>query len=196
MTQHDSERWREIQPTPVACARKRYHGRVDGYLGLGSNLGDRGGNLRAGLAGLEAAGVDTVAVSSIWETEPVDADSPLWFWNMAVEIRTERSPLELLDLLLKIERWAGRRRASRNAPRTLDMDLLLLGQLNVNHARLRLPHPRMWSRSFVLEPLAEIAPHLLNPETGRSVADERARLTGSFVVRRLGRLASAGSVLL
>lgn len=164
-----------------------------GTIGLGSNLGDRGAQLRRGLRALEREGVALVAVSSVWESEPVDADTSLWFLNMAVKVRTERDPRRLLTALLAIERRAGRVRAAAHAPRTLDLDLLTLGRLVVRKDDLQLPHPRMWQRRFVLEPLAEVAPELRNPATGRTAAEEAAWLrTEPAIVVRIGRLATAG----
>jgi len=155
------------------------------YVGLGSNLGNRRDNLRRGLAGLDDAGLERLATSSVWESEPVDTRDGAWFLNMAVALSTEKDPLDLLDVLLRIEREAGRVRSERNAPRTLDLDLLLLGRLRWRDERLILPHPRMWERGFVLEPLAEIAPDLRNPDTGRTVAEERDRVGKRSVVRRV-----------
>lgn len=163
---------------------------MDCYVALGTNLGDRAGNLLAGLDGLRRSGLAPRAVSSVWETEPVDTPFPRWFWNMAVMVRSDRAPGELLEQLLAIERAAGRHRSVRNAPRTLDLDLLLVGQLTLEEERIRLPHPRMWERRFVLEPLAEIAPELRNPLSGRTVLEERRRIRGQGEVRRLGDLAS------
>lgn len=163
---------------------------MDAYIALGSNLGDRRRHLKTGLDGLSKVELEPVSVSSVWETEPVDCSSPRWFWNMTVKARTTLGPLEVLDLLLGIEQRAGRQRASYNAPRTLDLDLLMLGDLAVRHERLFLPHPRMWRRRFVLEPLAEIEPELVNPSTGRTVAQERDRLSDRTRVRRLGPLAT------
>jgi len=163
---------------------------MDCYIALGTNLGDLGGNLRAGLDGLCRFGLAPEATSSVWETEPVDTPFPQWFWNMAVRVQTDRAPGALLDSLLEIERANGRRRDRLNAPRTLDLDLLMVGQLTIDSERVRLPHPRMWERRFVLEPLAEIAPDLRNPLTGRTVLEERRGIRGRGAVRRLGDLAS------
>lgn len=164
---------------------------MTGYIGLGTNLGDRRANLRFGVTGLEAAGLELLELSSVWECEPVDTPAPMWFLNMAVKVDANRGPLELLELLLDIERRAGRVRTVCNAPRILDLDLLMLGDLELRGPRLHLPHPRMWQRRFVLEPLAEIAPDLLNPATGRTVAEERQRLRDAAVVNRAGRLATS-----
>jgi len=164
-------------------------GAMECYIALGTNLGDLAANLQAGLDGLRGAGLPPRAVSSVWETEPVDTPFPQWFWNMAVMTRSDRPPHELLELLLAIERANGRQRSARNAPRTLDLDLLMVGELRVDDERIRLPHPRMWERRFVLEPLAEIAPELRNPSTGRTVEEERQRIRPRGTVRKLGDLA-------
>jgi 2-amino-4-hydroxy-6-hydroxymethyldihydropteridine diphosphokinase len=163
---------------------------MDCYIALGTNLGELRENLASGLEGLSARDLAPRAVSSVWETEPVDTPWPQWFWNMAVAVRSDRSPHELLETLLEIESERGRRRVSRNAPRTLDLDLLMVGDLRVDSERLILPHPRMWERRFVLEPLAEIAPQLRNPANGRTVEQERLRIREHHQVRRLGDLAT------
>lgn len=169
-------------------------GFMHGYIALGSNLGDRRRHLEAGLAGLRDAGIRPLEVSSVWETEPVESPSTRWFWNMTVKVETCRNPLEVLDSLLGIEDLEGRRRSIRNGPRTLDLDLLMLGDLEVDHDRLSLPHPRMWQRRFVLEPLAEIEPALVNPFTGLTVVEERDRSLDRSQVRCIGTLASCGAV--
>jgi 2-amino-4-hydroxy-6-hydroxymethyldihydropteridine diphosphokinase len=166
------------------------------YVGLGSNLGDRRRNLQAGLEGLSRSGLAPAAVSSVWETEPVGTSFPEWFWNMAVMVRSDRDPVDLLETLLSIERNNGRHRTEPNAPRTLDLDLLMVGDLRIDNGRLRLPHPRMWERRFVLEPLAEIAPRLRNPFSGRTVTDERLDLTSRSRVCKLGDLATCRSLTL
>jgi 2-amino-4-hydroxy-6-hydroxymethyldihydropteridine diphosphokinase len=158
---------------------------LTGYVGLGSNLGDREGHLRTALAALDRAGVHVRAASSIWETEPADGATGPWFLNMVVRIETTLAPPALLDALQAIERAAGRERAERNAPRTLDLDLLLVEGLAWRDARLVLPHPRMWLRRFVVAPLAEIAPELCEPATGRAARDVLAALGDAGRVRRL-----------
>jgi len=187
---HDSGRPEGIQHVGRggAIPRGSTMVRMTGYIGMGSNLGDRWSNLRAGVSGLRGAGPTVLAVSSVWATEPVDSPGPLWFLNMAVKVSTGLPPLELLDRLLAIEREAGRTRSEPNGPRTLDLDLLVLGELEWGDDRLQLPHPRMWQRRFVLGPLAEIAPDLLNPRTGRTVACEQDRLRDPAAVVVVGRL--------
>jgi len=167
-----------------------------GYIGLGTSLGDREAWLRFGLRELDRAGVHVSATSSVWETEPVDAPDSGWFLNMTAEISDDRPPLALLDVLLAIESRAGRQRQRANDPRTLDLDLLMLGQMRRSDSRLSLPHPRMWQRRFVLEPLAEIASELRDPLTGRTVAEARSRLRDAGVVRKVGPLAPVRSDLL
>jgi 2-amino-4-hydroxy-6-hydroxymethyldihydropteridine diphosphokinase len=129
------------------------------YVGLGSNLGDREETLRAAVARLSASpGVELVAISTLIETDPVGpiADQPR-FLNGAVVLETSLSPRELLDRLLEIEAEFGRtREGPPGGPRTLDLDLLLYGDERVDEPGLRVPHPRLHERSFVLEPLEEL----------------------------------------
>jgi 2-amino-4-hydroxy-6-hydroxymethyldihydropteridine diphosphokinase len=151
-----------------------------GYIGLGSNIGNREEHLRAGLLSMARSGVVPVAVSSLWETEPVDGAGPDWFLNMVAQVSTELAPEQILDVLLAGERERGRERRHANAPRELDLDLLLLGDLEVNTPRLTVPHPRLWSRRFVLAPLAEIAPEF---------AGALLALGDPHEARNIGRLA-------
>lgn len=151
-----------------------------GFVGLGSNVGDRAEHLRAGLAGMARGGVFPVALSSLWETEPVDDAGPGWFLNMVAAIETELSPEAVLEILLACERERGRQRKQRNAPRELDLDLLTLGSLRRSTLALTLPHPRLLSRRFVLAPLAELAPEY---------AGQLAALDDPHVVRHAGKLA-------
>ncbi|MBV8781759.1 MAG: 2-amino-4-hydroxy-6-hydroxymethyldihydropteridine diphosphokinase [Phycisphaerae bacterium] len=147
------------------------------YIGFGSNLGDRRATIESALQQLrETPGIQVRAVSSLLENAAVGgpADSPP-FLNGVAELTTERPPLDLLDRLLKIERNLGRVRSERNAPRTIDLDLLLYGEMILQSESLVLPHPRMRERIFVLEPLAEIAPALRLP-TGESVRELLLRL--------------------
>jgi 2-amino-4-hydroxy-6-hydroxymethyldihydropteridine diphosphokinase len=155
-----------------------------GYVALGSNVGDREAHLRAGIAGMADLGIAPTRRSSVWETEPVGTPETAWFLNMVVAIRSSRTPLEVLEILLEVERRVGRVRSEvRNAPRVLDLDLLMLGDARIESAPLTLPHPRMWERRFVLCPLAEIAPELRDPATGRTVREILDRIDDGFEVR-------------
>jgi 2-amino-4-hydroxy-6-hydroxymethyldihydropteridine diphosphokinase len=121
------------------------------FLGLGSNLGDRRQYLRDAVADLP----DVVAVSPVYETDPVGGPTDqAKYLNLVVELDTERSPRELLGIAHRLETAAGRIRSERWGPRTLDIDVLLVGDLAV-------PHPRMWERAFVLSPLHDLAPELV-----------------------------------
>ncbi len=138
---------------------------VVGYLGLGSNVGDRWAHLRAAVTALREHGVEVEAVSGAYETEPVGEilDQPD-FLNAAVRIRTDLDPMELLDLCKEIEAESGRMFGGpRHGPRTLDVDLLLLGDVEMETDRLRLPHREVTGRRFVLVPLLELDPDLALP---------------------------------
>jgi 2-amino-4-hydroxy-6-hydroxymethyldihydropteridine diphosphokinase len=148
-----------------------------GYLGLGSNVGNRTGHLRAAIALLDERGVEVEAVSSAYETEPVGEvlDQPD-FLNAAVRIRTDLEPEALLDLCKRIEAERGRALdAPRHSPRPLDVDLLLLGDIELSTERLTLPHREVATRRFVLAPLLELAPGLTLPD-GTRLADALASL--------------------
>jgi 2-amino-4-hydroxy-6-hydroxymethyldihydropteridine diphosphokinase len=148
-----------------------------GYLGLGSNVGDPAAHLRAALELLPTHGVEVEAVSSAYATEPVGEvlDQPD-FLNAAVRIRTGLDPEPLLDACKAVEAERGRSfDAPRHSPRPLDVDLLLLGDLELRSGRLTLPHPEVRSRRFVLVPLLELDPELTLPD-GTSLADALAAL--------------------
>jgi 2-amino-4-hydroxy-6-hydroxymethyldihydropteridine diphosphokinase len=160
-----------------------------GYLGLGSNVGDREAHLRGAVARLREGGVEVDAVSSAYETEPVGEilDQPD-FLNAAVRIATGLEPLELLDLCKAIEAEHGRMFGGpRHGPRPLDVDLLMLGDLELGDERLTLPHPEVRSRRFVLAPLLELDPELCLP-SGERLQDALAALGRDQQVRRVGPL--------
>jgi 2-amino-4-hydroxy-6-hydroxymethyldihydropteridine diphosphokinase len=161
-----------------------------GYLGLGSNEGDRVGNLRAAVAELPAHGVDVDATSSVYETEPVgEVTDQRDFLNAAVRVRTELDAEPLLDICKAIEIEHGRIFAApRHGPRPLDIDVLLLGDVELRTDRLTLPHPEVTSRRFVLAPLLELDPELELPD-GTRLADALARLGAGQRVQRVGSLA-------
>lgn len=133
-------------------------------------MGDRRVNLRDAVARLRQI-AEVEALSSIYESDPVGyADQPR-FWNMVARVSTQLSAQELLAALTGIEQAMGRLRSFRNAPRIIDLDILLYGDLVLNEPGLHLPHPRMTGRAFVLRPLAELAPALRDPRTGALYRD-------------------------
>ncbi len=139
--------------------------RVTAYVGLGSNLGDRGGLIEAGLSALAAHGrVEVTSRSALVETPPVGPPQPTYL-NGAAAVRTDLDPADLLAALARIEAALGRNRRAeqRWGPRLLDMDLLLYGDVVIDLPDLTIPHPRMHLRAFVLGPLAQIAPDAVHP---------------------------------
>lgn len=146
---------------------------VTAYVAIGANLGDAAGAVRGAIARLgELPQTQLVRQSSLYRTAPVQASGPDYI-NAVAEIATRLSAPELLAQLQRIEAQAGRERPYRNAPRTLDLDLLLFGSGRIDSARLTVPHPRMNERAFVLVPLAEIAPQLVPDAALQGVADQR-----------------------
>ena len=153
------------------------------YLSLGSNMGDRAAMLRQAVESLPGAGVEVVRTSSVYETEPVELRDQNWFLNMAVECRTGLFPLQLLRRLKKIEASLGRKRTVPKGPRTIDIDIVFYGRAVMGTPALEIPHPRFRERRFVLAPLAELAPALRDPVTGRTIADLLAGTAGQNVRR-------------
>jgi 2-amino-4-hydroxy-6-hydroxymethyldihydropteridine diphosphokinase len=142
------------------------------YVALGSNLGDREGYLRAAIEAISKTEEVRLA-SSIYETDPVGfLDQPV-FLNMVIELKTDKEPLELLRLLRKVEHDLHRERSFPNAPRNIDLDLLLFGEVVLESLELTVPHPRLHERAFVLIPLAEIAPNAIVPTLGKTVRELR-----------------------
>jgi 2-amino-4-hydroxy-6-hydroxymethyldihydropteridine diphosphokinase len=160
-----------------------------GYLGLGSNVGDSATHLRAAIELLRERGVGVEAASSAYLTEPVGEvlDQPD-FLNAAIRIRTALAPEALLDVCKSVEAERGRALdAARHSPRPLDVDLLLLGDLELETERLTLPHPEVTSRRFVLAPLLELEPELALPD-GTRLADALAALADGQRAERVGPL--------
>ena len=157
------------------------------YLGLGSNLGDRIGNLTRALEKLSQT-VTIGEVSSVYETEPMYYEEQPLFLNAVVSGTTELEPLELLHLIKRIESELGRAPGIRNAPRIIDIDILYYGNRVVNTPELTIPHPAIEERAFVLVPLAEIAREFAHPVNGRAIGELLAGVSGRAGVKIVGRL--------
>jgi 2-amino-4-hydroxy-6-hydroxymethyldihydropteridine diphosphokinase len=151
------------------------------YLSLGSNIGDREGNLRDAIKRLAAPDLRVLRVSPIYETEPMEFTDQPWFLNLVVEAETTLFPVQLLSRIAKIERAMGRIRTQAKGPRTLDIDILLYGNAVVRTRDLQIPHPRMAERRFVLAPLADLAPALRHPVLGKTIKALLDGLSGQAV---------------
>lgn len=147
-----------------------------GLLGLGSNVGERRAMLEAAVAGLPSIGVRVLACSSLYDTDPVGEilDQPS-FLNACVHVETELEPLALLDSVKRLELELGRQPGVRHGPRPIDIDILLLGKLQLDHDRIKLPHEQLLARRFVLVPALEIDFELCAPD-GTALADALAAL--------------------
>ena len=152
-------------------ARQRSAARV--YVALGANLGDAAATLRDAIRWLaDLPGTTVYAASSLYRTAPWEASGPD-FINAVAALDTQLTAPDLLVCLHTLEARAGRERPYPNAPRTLDLDLLLYGSAGIDSPRLTVPHPRMWQRAFVLVPLAEVAPEWVTPEDLQAVAGQQ-----------------------
>ena len=156
------------------------------YVGLGTNLDNRTDNIRRAVDMLDKADhLKVLAVSPLYETEPVGYEDQDWFVNAAVRIETACSPHELLRLFKEIEQTMGREESVRWGPREIDLDLLLYDQLCFEDSDITIPHPRMHQRAFVLAPLADIAADVLHPVLGKTIGTLLAELQTSKGIRRL-----------
>jgi 2-amino-4-hydroxy-6-hydroxymethyldihydropteridine diphosphokinase len=154
------------------------------YLSLGSNVGDRAANLEAAIEKLAEWG-SVGAVSSLYETEPVETSPQPWFLNCAVKLDTEKMPRQLIAAILNLEQSMGRQRRQPKAPRIVDIDILLFGSSVIEIPSLTIPHPRLHERRFVLEPLAEIAPDARHPVFKRTIRELRDALPAGQLVKKL-----------
>lgn len=158
------------------------------YLGIGTNLGDRRANIQQALQLLdEVDGINVLQHSSIYETEPVGYLDQPFFFNLVCQLRTKLTPQQLLHQLQRIEQTLKRVRTVRWGPRTIDLDILLFGTRIVDQPNLTIPHPRMLQRSFVMIPLAELAPDLIIPGTEQTVLQwkERCIKRSTSLVRKV-----------
>lgn len=155
------------------------------YVSIGSNLGDRAGNLLLAVRGMTEAALCVSRLSSVYETEPVSEIAQPPFLNMVVEVgNTLPTPEQMMARLLRIEYLLGRTRDLKDGPRTLDLDLLFYGDLEKKTQFLTLPHPRLHERRFVLEPLVEIAPHFVHPSLKCAAAALLESLNDVSAVKR------------
>jgi len=152
------------------------------YFSLGSNLGDREAQLREAIDRMEASEIHILQRSPVYETEPQDVPDQGWFLNAALEAETELFPMQLLACTQRIERAMGRQRSEAGGPRSIDIDILLYGRAVIRAPQLEIPHPRMHTRRFVLEPLARVAPGLRHPVTGKSITEMLAEIHGQKVL--------------
>ena len=155
------------------------------YIALGSNLGDRAGNLLLALRGMMEASLCVCRVSSIYETAPISEIEQPSYLNMVAEIGNPLpAPEQVMARLLRIEFALGRTREVKDGPRTMDLDLLMYGDVKSDTEFLRLPHPRLHERRFVLEPLVEIAPRLVHPTLKKTASELFASVQDESTVKR------------
>jgi 2-amino-4-hydroxy-6-hydroxymethyldihydropteridine diphosphokinase len=155
------------------------------FLSLGSNLGDREKNLTDALALLQEQGVEILKISSLYETQPVDFPSQPWFYNQLVEIRTKAQPEAFLELVRKIEQKMGRKRLLEKGPRIIDIDIVLAEDYVIHKKELKIPHPRMEKRNFVLLPFVEISPETVHPVLKETVKTLWKKSNDQSIVKQI-----------
>lgn len=167
---------------------------VTAYVGIGSNLGDRAGNLLLAVRGLMEASFTVTKLSGIYETEPVEIESETNFFNMVAELRCESiTPSQMMARMLRIEYLLGRKDKSLKKPRTIDLDLLFYNQEQTESEFLTLPHPRLHLRNFVLVPMCEIAPTFVHPSLQKDIKTLLAESPDNSAVTRWNPFSMNGS---
>lgn len=161
------------------------------FLSLGSNLGDRAGNLERAIEAMPDIGVQVLRRSSVYETEPVDFLEQPWFLNCVVEAETSVMPRKLLEELQEIERRLGSKKLAPRGPRIIDLDVLFYETAVIHEPGMDIPHPRLGERRFVLVPMAELAPEFQHPELRMTAAELLAATKDRSVVRIWQPLQSA-----
>lgn len=156
------------------------------YLSLGSNIGDREGNLREAITRVETLG-RVLSVSSFFETEPVEFTDQPWFLNCAVALETDLPAQRLMETALQVEREMGRERMQKKGPRAIDIDILLFDDVAIDTPELTIPHPAMDVRRFVLEPLAEISPEVRHPVLKKTIRELLEELPPGQAVKKIRR---------
>jgi 2-amino-4-hydroxy-6-hydroxymethyldihydropteridine diphosphokinase len=157
------------------------------FLSLGSNLGDKEKNLTQALTLLEKEGVEILKISSLYETQPVDFPSQPWFYNLLVEVRTKANPEAFLDLVKKIEQKIGRKRRLKKGPRIIDIDIILAERKVIRKKELKIPHPRMEKRNFVLLPFVEISPDTVHPVLNEDMKTLWEKSDDQSIVKQIKR---------
>ncbi|HUR96427.1 MAG TPA: 2-amino-4-hydroxy-6-hydroxymethyldihydropteridine diphosphokinase [Pyrinomonadaceae bacterium] len=167
---------------------------ITAYIGIGSNLGDRAGNLLLAVRGLMEASFTVTKLSGIYETEPVDIESETNFLNMVAELKCESiTPSQMMARMLRIEYLLGRKDKSLKKPRTIDLDLLFYNHEQTDTEFLTLPHPRLHLRNFVLVPMSEIAPSFVHPALHKDIRTLLAESTDASAVTRWNPTSTNGS---
>lgn len=161
------------------------HDTTIAYIGLGSNLGDRAGNMLLAVRGLMESGLTVSRLSAIYETEPVGVTDHGMYLNMVAEVRTGNiTPSQILARMIRVEYLLGRRHKFLQAPRTADLDLLFYGDVQIETEFLKVPHKSVHKRKFVLVPMAELAPHFIHPIENKSIETLLSELDDLSKVRR------------